>query len=180
MAERPNIEELELVTYPDPRLREKAKPVEEIDDYISRLAEKMIEMTLELEGIGLAGNQVGCIERIVVVVQDGDPDQAEAFINPRIVSQEGYYSDEEGCLSLPGLRCKVRRAAKVTVKATPASTGEEIEIEAEDLMAKVWQHEIDHLNGNLFVDKVGVASKISVAKQLRRMEESKTGTAAGR
>ena len=175
MAERPDIDALEMVIYPDPRLREKAAPVTEIDDYIRRLADKMIEMTIGNEGIGLAGNQVGCVERIIVVIQDGDPEQAEAFVNPRIVARSGFVTEEEGCLSLPGLRCKVRRSARITVKATPVGSGEEIEIEAEDLMARVWQHEIDHLDGILFPDKVGEASRIGVSKHLRRMEESYAG-----
>jgi peptide deformylase len=145
-------------TYPDPVLRAKTSPVEAIDDSLQRLIEDMVETMHAAPGVGLAANQVG-VPLQLAVIDLGDREEKGprrsliVLINPEILSQEGSVIAEEGCLSIPDLSEKVKRAARVKVRAKDR-TGRPFEIEAEGLMAKALQHEIDHLNGILFVDRL--------------------------
>ena len=162
---------LPIRLYGDPVLRAKARPVEEVDDDLRRLAEDMVETMREAEGIGLAANQVGDLRRVLVV--DFRPvtgeDRTEALINPEIVTEDGTMMLEEGCLSIPDVREEIERSAAVRVSYLNQD-GEASEIEAEGLMSAVLQHEIDHLNGVLITDRIspmrrallrGVLKKIS-------------------
>ncbi|MCK4307423.1 peptide deformylase [candidate division WOR-3 bacterium] len=147
----------ELRIYPDPVLRDKAKLVEDFDserlDYITKIMKKVIE---EQEAVGLAAPQIGVLERIVVVNVDNEPME---LINPEIVEYKGKDTIEEGCLSLPGVEIPIERPNFVIVKGFNAD-GEKKIIEASDLLAKVFQHEIDHLNGVLIIDKLSPIDRV--------------------
>lgn len=134
----------------DEVLRKKSKPVDKIDDRIKILIEDMIDTMYESEGVGLAAPQVGVLKRLVVIdVGDGPM----VLINPEIVKTEGAYVDIEGCLSIPGESGEVERPEKVTVRAMDEN-GVVREIEGEELLARAFCHELDHLDGILYVDKV--------------------------
>ena len=175
MSKLPDLEKLRIICYPEPLLRKTAQPVKKVEGFQRDLAHRMAQLMAEAAGIGLAANQVGWLERIVVVSISGEPTKAEAYINPRIVAKSGSVIDCEGCLSVPGAKGKVRRAEEVTVVATRLD-GQEAEIQAKGLLARAWQHEIDHLDGLLFLDKLSPASKIAIASNLRKLEEEYIGT----
>lgn len=169
----PKLEKLHILHYPDPRLRLKAEDLAKADAFLKELSERMAELMYGERGIGLASPQVGLSMRFIVL---GDPAQEgkyEAFINPVILSKEGQQVGEEGCLSVPGVWAKVKRAEKVIVRATRLN-GETVEMAAEGFVARAWQHEIDHLDGGLFVDRVGPAGRIVIAGKLRDMEQGFT------
>lgn len=163
---------LPIRRYPAPVLRAPARPVTVIDAELRRLAADMAETMRHAEGVGLAAPQVGVGLRMVVVeVNPEKMDQAETFINPVIVKRSRDRQDgDEGCLSFPGIRAKLRRAMRVTVSAQNLA-GEEIEVEAEGLVARAFQHELDHLDGLLFVDKLAPAQKREVREDLAAMED---------
>ncbi len=164
------LSDLGIIHYPNPSLREKARPVEEFGDELQGLADRMIELMVEAEGVGLAATQLGVPQRIVILRDPSADDGARAYANPEIISSSGKLFQEEGCLSVPGVRARVRRAAKVTVRACTLE-GEQVEIEAEGLMAVCWQQEINHLDGILFIDKVGPVAKIIMRHRLKELEE---------
>ncbi|WP_418790487.1 peptide deformylase [Phosphitispora sp. TUW77] len=138
-----------IVEIGDPVLREKARPVTKITPNVIKLLENMADTMYEARGVGLAAPQVGVSKRIVVVdVGEG----LIELINPEIIRQEGFDTEFEGCLSVPGLTGEVQRAARVTVRALDR-LGREVEYEGEKFLARAFQHEIDHLEGILFVDK---------------------------
>ncbi len=150
-------------TYPDPVLRAKTARVEKIDGSLNRLIQDMIETMHAAPGVGLAANQVGVSLQLAVIdlsTRENGEQRHPLFviINPEIVSSEGSIVEEEGCLSIPDYSEKVKRAAKVKVRAQDR-TGKPFEIEAEGLLAKALQHEIDHLNGLLFVDRLSPLKK---------------------
>lgn len=141
---------MEIVLYGDPVLRRKAKPIQKVTPSLRALAEQMLETMKAHDGIGLAAPQVGVSQRLVVVhVEEEDL----VLMNPRIVARDGRATDTEGCLSFPGLQGKVTRPARITVQALNR-LGREIKLEAEGLLARVIQHEMDHLDGVVFIDKV--------------------------
>lgn len=134
----------------DELLRKKSKKIEKIDDRIQVLLDDMLETMYESNGVGLAAPQVGILKRVVVI----DIGEGPVFlINPEIIKTEGSYIDEEGCLSVPGEQGEVERPYEVTVKALDRN-GKEIVVEGEELMARALCHEIDHLDGILYVDKI--------------------------
>jgi len=154
-----NIELLKVVKYPDPRLRENCTPVEEINDDIRRLVERMKEIMFTSNGVGLAASQLGVTVRLFVISPTFDPDDFHVYINPEIISGEKPVSDEEGCLSFPGIYCKIKRFFSVTIKARDLEGNERTEIH-EDLSARAVQHELDHLNGMLLYDRMGSLAKM--------------------
>lgn len=159
---------LHIVKYPHPALREKAEPITMIDKETQLLAGQMLELMYENEGVGLAAPQVASPVRLLVMNFAGDAekkDQEFVAINPVIVEQKGTVEDREGCLSFPGLFQKVRRARSVKVQAYNLQ-GELYEMEDENLPARVWQHEIDHLNGVLFIDRMGMFGRMNSKKML--------------
>ena len=150
-------------TYPDPVLRNKTGRVEKIDGSLDRLIEDMIETMHAAPGVGLAANQVGVPLQLAVIDLSGRENVEQrhplfVIINPEILLSVGSIVEEEGCLSIPDYSEKVKRAAKVKVRAQDR-TGKPFEIEAEGLLAKALQHEIDHLNGLLFVDRLSPLKK---------------------
>jgi peptide deformylase len=162
----------EIRKYPDPVLRAKTERVENIDDSVQRLIDDMVETMHAAPGVGLAANQVGVPLQIAVIDlgdrQEGGPRHPLlVLINPEFITQEGSVVEEEGCLSLPDLTEKVQRAARVTVRARDRA-GKQYEIEAEGLMAKALQHEIDHLNGILLIDRLSPLKRNILRRKLKR------------
>jgi len=166
----PDLTKLQILRYPDPRLREHAGELKETGALVKEMAQRMGELMGEAGGVGLAATQVGWPFRIIVLNTSGEPDKVETYLNPQIVAKEGKSIVEEGCLSLPGLFAKVRRAERVRVRATRAD-GEVVEFEADGLAARAWQHELDHLEGGLFVDRVGPTAKILLLPRLHSLEK---------
>ena len=161
---------LKIVKYPDPVLRQKADPVDEIDDEILRLADDMIEAMYVDEGVGLAAPQIGVSKRIVVLDLDGS---FHILINPKLVeASEEEDASQEGCLSVPGVEAPVVRKRRARVCATDLE-GKEIEVVGEGLIARALQHEVDHLDGVLFIDHLSPARRRSLLKEYsRRLEEN--------
>jgi peptide deformylase len=165
----------EIRKYPDPVLRKKTSRVERIDDSIHRLIEDMVETMHAAPGVGLAANQVGVSLQIAVIDLSTREEKAEhhpllVIINPEMLFVEGAVVEEEGCLSIPGYAENVRRAARVKVRAQDRS-GKSFEIEAEGLLAKALQHEIDHLNGLLFIDRLSPLKKSIFKRRHKRALE---------
>jgi len=166
----PKLERLQILHYPDPHLREKAVDLTDVGNFLKELTERMSELMFGAKGIGLASTQVGWPFRFIVLGSLTEEGKSEGYINPVILSRQGRQVAEEGCLSVPGIWAKVRRAERVRVRATRID-GERIEFDAEGMAARAWQHELDHLEGGLFVDRVGPAARIVIAGRLREMEE---------
>ncbi|MGD9503862.1 MAG: peptide deformylase [Syntrophobacteraceae bacterium] len=166
---------LEIYTYPEQILREKSTPIEEVDRQCRKLIDDMVETMYDAPGIGLAANQVGQASRIVVMdLQRRDEEDDSGLIvmvNPRIISAQGSITFEEGCLSVPDYYAKVKRAEEVVVQAIDVN-GKPFEMEASGFLAVVIQHELDHLEGRLFVDKLGpIAKDIFRRKWKKRQKE---------
>ncbi len=161
---------LPILRYPDPRLYKKAAPVDVVDAGIRKLAADMAETMYAAPGVGLAATQVDVHKRVVVIDVSEDKNALQVFINPEILSREGECEAEEGCLSVPGIYELVMRAAKVRVRALGLD-GEPFELEAEGLLAVCVQHEIDHLEGKVFVEYLSrlkqARIKARLAKQAR-------------
>src|SRR5688572_24442843 len=147
---------LPILTYPHPALKAKAQPIAEVTSEIRELAADMAETMYHASGVGLAANQVGVLKRIFVIdiAQEDEPSQLRTFINPEIVSMDGEQTYGEGCLSFPGAAEEIKRAEQVLVRALDLE-GKPFELEATGLLAVAIQHENDHLNGILMIDKVG-------------------------
>jgi peptide deformylase len=159
-----------ILTYPDPLLRQKAQPITTFDDQLKQLTEDMAETMYDAPGIGLAANQIGELKQLVVVdisKEKGNQDFI-ALINPRIINAEGRQIDEEGCLSVPDLTSKVKRFKKITVSYQNI-IGESKSIDAEDRFAVVLQHELDHLNGILFIDHLSPLKRHLYKKKVKKI-----------
>lgn len=155
---------LEVRHFGDPVLKSKASEVSSFDESLERLADDMLDTMREHEGVGLAGNQVGRLQRILVAEHE---EEEFVLINPEITSaSEEEETAPEGCLSIPGISVDVNRATAVTVSAHDLD-GEEIEIEAEGLLARIFQHEIDHLNGVMILDRTDKESRRNAMRELR-------------
>ncbi len=142
---------LPILHYPDPRLHTRAKPVAIVDKGIRKLAADMAETMYAAPGIGLAATQVNVHQRLLVLDISEDKSQLQVFINPEILSQEGACEGEEGCLSVPGIYETVKRSERVKVRALNLD-GQPFEVEADGLLAVCLQHEIDHLDGKVFIE----------------------------
>jgi len=142
---------LPILRFPDPRLHTRASPVSDVDDSIRQLIKDMAETMYEAPGIGLAATQVDVHKRVVVIDVSEDRSALKVFINPEILEKSGEHVGEEGCLSVPGIYETVCRAERVRVRAVDAQ-GRPFELEADGLLAVCIQHEIDHLNGKVFVE----------------------------
>lgn len=176
---------LDITQYGDPVLRKKCRRVDEIDDAILQLAENMIETMIDANGVGLAAPQVGEDLRLAVVDVSHDPECVSflkvdgedakmedimplVFVNPDLELDGPRESDSEGCLSIYEVRANVRRPTTVKAKLKLID-GREIELETDGLLARAIQHEVDHLNGILFVDRISPAAKVSIKRKLRRL-----------
>ena len=163
---------LRIVTYPHPALRYRSRPVTQIDDDLRATVREMFDLMYEARGVGLAANQVAIPYRFFILNLTADPEQKDkelVFINPEIVKRHSSIEDEEGCLSLPGLYSKVRRAKKIKVQAFNLE-GELVEHEADELLSRAIQHETDHLDGKLFIDYLGTLARHSIKDKLREFE----------
>ncbi len=156
-----------ILKYPDPRLRENALPVTVFDADLRQLLEDMAETMYDAPGVGLAANQIGVALRVFVidVADEGEPSELRAYINPEILETKGTQLWNEGCLSFPGVAEEIKRAEAVRVRAFDAD-GQPFELEAEGLLAVAIQHENDHLNGQLMIDRVGPIAKRRMGRQL--------------
>jgi len=165
---------LPIVIYPDPRLEQVSEEVAELNDEVRALVADMVETLYASDGVGLAAVQIGAHKRIFVL----DPtfaggtkaDPAMVFINPKIEATEGKIKEEEGCLSLPGVFIPVERFAKTRVSATNLA-GERFELEGTGLLSRAFQHEIDHLDGKLTIEKIGGIRRKLALRKLRTPEE---------
>lgn len=158
-----------ILHYPDPRLRRKANPVPEVNDDIRRLVDDMAETMYQAPGIGLAAIQVNEAWRIVVIDISETRNQLQVFINPEILSREGEQEREEGCLSVPGIYELVIRANRIHVRALDRD-GKPFELEAEGMLATCIQHEIDHLDGKVFVDYLSRLKQTRIRKKLEKQQ----------
>ncbi len=165
---------LPIIVAPDPRLKQRSRPVAEVDDAVRRLADSLLETMYDAQGIGLAAPQVGILQRIIVVDLAGE-DEAPAplrLINPRIIAAADHVSvREEGCLSLPGHYAEVERPARARI-ACLDETGTPRVIAAEGMLATCIQHEIDHLDGILFVDRVSRLRRSRILRKLGKMKKT--------
>lgn len=160
-----------ILRYPDKRLRNKAEPVGVVDDAVRQLCDDMAETMYAAPGVGLAAPQIGVSKRIFVIdiANEGEPSQLRTFINPEIVAREGEAVWEEGCLSFPGIHEEIERAAKVTVRALDLQ-GNSFELEASGLLAIAVQHENDHLDGALMVDRVSLLKRRMIDREMRKQQ----------
>ncbi len=158
---------LPVLHYPDPRLRHRAEPVEHVDDALRQLVDDMFETMYDAPGIGLAAIQVDVCKRLIVVDISEDCTAPICLINPVIADASGHEKMDEGCLSVPGIYEPVERAAQIRVQGMDRD-GKPIEIEAEGLLAACIQHEIDHLDGKLFVDYLTEMKRQRIRKKLEK------------
>ncbi|PRO67332.1 peptide deformylase [Alteromonas gracilis] len=158
---------LDVLSFPDERLRTAAKPVEEVNDEIKQLVSDMFETMKDENGIGLAATQVNRHVQVVVMDVSEDQNEPRVFINPEIIRKDGSTISEEGCLSVPGNYAKVERAEAITVKALDQN-GESFELDAEGLLAICIQHELDHLKGKLFIDYLSPLKRQRIRKKLEK------------
>ncbi len=158
-----------ILTYPDPRLREPAKPVDTFDEELKVLVADMAETMYDAPGCGLAANQIGVDKRVFVidVADEDEPSDLKVFVNPEIVSKDGNQSWREGCLSFPGVSEEVKRAKTVVVRAQDAE-GNAFQLEADGLLAVAIQHENDHLDGVLMIDKFNALKRRMIGKKVAR------------
>ena len=154
-----------ILEYPDPRLRTRAQPVTRFDAELGRLIDDMFETMYSAPGIGLAATQVDVHRQVIVIDISSERNEPLVFINPEIVAREGEASTEEGCLSVPGIFDQVKRAAKVRVRARDRQ-GEAFERDYDDILAVCIQHEMDHLDGKLFVDYLSALKRERIRKKL--------------
>jgi peptide deformylase len=161
---------LNILHYPDPRLRTKAQPVKEVDEAIRRQIRDMFETMYAAPGIGLAATQVDFHQRLIVMDVSEDKTSPLTLINPEIISQEGEQQYDEGCLSVPGFYEPVDRAAKIRVRALDKD-GQLFELDADGLLAVCIQHEMDHLEGKLFVDYLTEMKRQRIRKKLIKQQK---------
>jgi len=158
---------LKILEFPDPRLRTKASPVAEVDDDLRELIGNLFETMYDAPGIGLAATQVDVHRRLLVADVSADKDEPYVLINPEILEKDGVIVTDEGCLSVPGFYEEVERAEHIKVRFLDRD-GDDIELDAHGMLAVCIQHEIDHLNGKLFVDYLSEAKRTRIRKKLEK------------
>lgn len=164
---------LEILETPDPRLRTIAKPVQSFDAALSQLVDDMTETMYDAQGIGLAATQVNIHKRLLVLDVSESQDMPRVYINPEILETEGTETCEEGCLSVPGIYAEVSRAEKVRVRAFDRN-GEAFEEDLDGMHAICLQHEMDHLEGKLFIDYLSPLKRRRVTKKLEKQRKQAT------
>ena len=160
---------LEILHFPDPRLRKRAKPVETVDDEVRQLVDDMLETMYAAPGIGLAAIQVGVTRRVITIDVSDDRSEPVVLINPELSDTQGSVSTEEGCLSVPGIYDQVDRAEQIRYRALDRD-GNPYEAEADGLLAVCIQHEMDHLEGKLFVDYLSQLKRQRIRKRLEKQQ----------
>lgn len=169
----------EILHFPDPRLRLRAEPVAEVDDEIRTLVDDMFETMYEAPGIGLAATQINVQKRVLVADVSDDQSAPHALINPEILETSGEEEMDEGCLSVPGFYEKVQRADRIRVRAL-GRDGQPFELDIDGLLAVCIQHEIDHLDGKLFVDYLSSLKRSRIRKKLEKQGVHRGGCRGGR
>ena len=165
----PDVATLRILHYPAPVLRQRAEEVPEITDSVRAVAARMIELMHEADGVGLAAPQVGLPWRLFVANSREEGDADRTYVNPRLVRLDGdLVAAEEGCLSLPGIRAQVRRPESAVIVATDLD-GREFQVESASLLARVWQHEYDHLDGVLILDKMSPLDRIATRRAVKEL-----------
>ncbi len=159
---------LQVLHYPDPRLRNPAQPVTQVDDDVRRLVDDMFETMYEAPGIGLAATQVNVAKRVIVIDLSNDKTEPYCFINPKIIAREGDEETEEGCLSVPGIYDMVHRSRWIHLEALDRD-GKPFTLKIDDLLAVCVQHEIDHLDGKLFVDYLSEVKRGRIRKKMEKL-----------
>ena len=168
---------LDILHFPDKRLRTVAKPVAKVDESIRKLVDDMFETMYLAPGIGLAATQVNVHQQIIVIDVSENKDQPLCLINPKIIAEEGTESCDEGCLSVPDIYETVERAEKVTVKAMDQN-GDEYTLQADEMLSVCIQHEIDHLKGKLFVDYLSPLKLQRIKKRILKQQREDSRQAA--
>ncbi len=163
---------LKIVRYPDPQLSEVCSAVEEFGDSLRGLVARMFELMYASPGVGLAAPQVGVTIRLFVGNPDAEPgsESEGVYINPEIIERSGSQTDEEGCLSFPGITCKIKRAQAATIRATGLN-GKTFTQSADGLLARIFQHETDHLDGMLLSDRMSTVAKIANRRLLKELAD---------
>ena len=167
---------LTILEFPDPRLRTKAVPVESVDNELRFLIDDMFETMYAAPGIGLAATQVDVHQRLLVTDVSADKSEPHVLINPEIIEKDGITVTEQGCLSVPGYYEEVKRAEHIRVRFLDRN-GDEVEMEAEGLLAVCIQHEMDHLDGKLFVDYLSEAKRMRIRKKLVKDQRHRSAEA---
>lgn len=165
------LDKLQIIHYPDPRLRVQCEPITTFDEHLKALADHMLEIMKAGNGVGLAAPQLGLPVRMFVMNHTGEDKDAQVFVNPEIHDPRGNAEREEGCLCVPGVYVQVRRATHCRIVAQDLN-GKSVELEGENMLCRVWQHETDHLNGILILDRMGPSDRIATRKQLRELQEA--------
>ena len=166
------IDSLAIVHYPAAVLREKARPIEKVDDEVRAVAQRMIELMHQAPGVGLAAPQVGLPWRLFVANPTGETGDDRVYINPELTTLTGgSAAREEGCLSLPGVTVEVTRPAEATIRALDID-GNSFEDSGADLLARIWQHEFDHLEGVLIIDNMSAMDRMANRRVIRELEEA--------
>jgi peptide deformylase len=158
-----------IVTYGTPVLRQRTRDVTNLDGELQRLIDDMVETMYAAPGVGLAANQVGSTHRLFVAnpADDHDPSKLLVVVNPETVESDGEFINEEGCLSIPEFREEVRRARRIVLRGLDRE-GRPLEVEGRDLLARIFQHEMDHLNGLFFVDRLSPAKRDILSRKLKK------------
>lgn len=162
-------EDLKVINYPDPRLKKRSQPVERFDDNLKALAARMLELMREYRGVGLAAPQVGINVRLFVMNHSGQPEDDRVYVNPELLDPADEEEAEEGCLSLPDITAEVLRSRFMRLKAQDLD-GNPVEAAETGYIARIWQHETDHLNGVLITDRMGPVAKMAARRQLKELE----------
>ena len=165
------VDNLEIIHWPDPRLKVGGKRIEEFDERLRTLADRMIELMRQAEGVGLAATQLGLDLQLFVARSPEQMNEPRIYVNGELFELGGETSSEEGCLSVPGIPVKIRRMGKMGIRAQDLR-GKYFEQEADKLLSRVWQHEADHCGGVVIVDRMSRLQRISCRKAMRELEEA--------
>lgn len=169
MITETQIEKLAIVSYPDPVLRRKCQPIEAFTPVLATLARRMCALMHAHKGVGLAGPQVGLPWRIFVWNPSGEPENDQVCINPRLTNFDGQIEGEEGCLSIDGVTVRIKRAEAIDLEARQPD-GSLVQLHGAGLVARIWQHEVDHLDGRLILDYQSAAEEIANRRALKELE----------
>lgn len=167
-------QDLTIIHYPDPRLKKASATVEVFDESLRAMAARMLDLMKEARGVGLAAPQVGQNIRMFVMNPTGQPEDARVYVNPELSEAEGEEFAEEGCLSIPGLNVEVARSAKIRLKAQDLD-GKPIDENLTSYLARIVQHEFDHLNGVMLTDRMGAVARMTNRRLLKDLEQKYTG-----
>jgi peptide deformylase len=162
-------EDLKIIHWPDPRLKTVSRPVTAFDESLRSLAGRMLMLMREHKGVGLAAPQVGVNLRLFVINPTGKPEDDRVYVNPELVDPDGSEEGEEGCLSLPEITTEVLRSKSFRIRAQDLQ-GKAFEQAETGYVARIWQHELDHLNGRLILDHMGPLAKLGARKKLKELE----------